>query len=80
MSGAKTTRRRVVQRRIGDAESAAPKRWRQNGLPHELCTIYRLYVWIGYLKKMQIKFHFFVTTVCIKIGMGRQLYADNPYA
>ena len=31
MSGAETARRRVVQRRIGGAESAAPSRWRRNG-------------------------------------------------
>ena len=31
MSGAETARRRVVQRRIGGAESAAPRRRRRNG-------------------------------------------------
>ena len=33
MSGAETARRRVVQRRVGWAESAAPKRRRRNGPP-----------------------------------------------
>ena len=33
MSGAETARCRVVQRRIGGAESAAPKRRRRNGPP-----------------------------------------------
>ena len=36
MSGAETARRRDVQRRIGGAESAAPKRRRRNGPPRIL--------------------------------------------
>ena len=36
MSGAETARCRVVQRRIGGAESAAPKRRRRNGPPPSL--------------------------------------------
>ena len=43
MSGAETARRRVVQRRIGGAESRAPKRRRRNGPPpciHTNATMY----------------------------------------
>ena len=37
MSGAETARHRVVQRRVGGAESAAPKRRRRNVPPPIIC-------------------------------------------